>query len=100
MFNVTIALIAFSFTLKVVGLKFKEGLTIGAIPITSDQLLATLISSISTLPVPAVVVPDCLIQIPLDFVGAAPVPKLVVNSAVGSVAETVGLIHKLAVLVA
>ncbi|MEY3843504.1 MAG: hypothetical protein RIR80_1076, partial [Bacteroidota bacterium] len=44
-------------------------------------------------------VPACLIQIPLDFVGAAPVPKFVVNIAVGSVAETVGLTHKLAVFV-
>ena len=100
MFKVTVAVPAFSFTDKVVGLNFREGFTIAAMPNTSDQLLATLISSISTLPVPAVAVPACLIQIPLDFVGAAPVPKLVVNNAVGSVAETVGLTQILAVLVA
>jgi hypothetical protein len=52
--------------------------------VTSSHAVLTLISSISILPVPVVVVPPCLIASPIIVSAALCVPVLLVTSAANS----------------
>ena len=97
MFNVTVAVPAFSLTVNIVGLNFTVG--DGTTPKTSFQLFVTRISSISILPVPAEALPASRIHTDFTF-NKALVPTAFTTNAEGSVLEIIGLTKRLAVLVA